>query len=74
MWAGCLLQNQHVQSLLRHKLLEPIVLLLEFLNLFGHLRVHLPVLGSPAVVRLLTDPKLSAPLRHLLPFPSSTSA
>ena len=39
-WAGCLLEDQQVQGLVRHKLLQPRVLLLELLKLLGHLRIH----------------------------------
>ena len=60
------LQDSVVQGLICHQLLQPGVLLLEGLQLFGHLRSHPAVLLTPAVVRLLSDPQPFADLRNLL--------
>ncbi len=38
-WAGCLLEDQHVQGPVRHQLLQPRVLLLELRKLLGKRRV-----------------------------------
>jgi len=46
-WAGGLLEDQHVQGLVRNKLLQPRVLLLELLKLLGHLRIHPAELRPP---------------------------
>jgi hypothetical protein len=39
-WAGGLLEDQHVQSPVGHQLLQPRVLLLNLLKLLRHLRIH----------------------------------
>jgi len=74
MWAGGLLEDQHVQGLVRHQLLQPGVLLQAFLKLLGHPWIHPAELGSPAVVRLLADTPPAADIGTVEPFPRSTSA
>jgi hypothetical protein len=61
--------DPHIQSLMRHQLLQPRVLLLEFLKLLGHLRIHPAVLRSPAVLRLLADTQPSADIGHACTLP-----
>ena len=68
-WAGRLLEDQHVQRLIRNQLLQPRVLLLELLKLLGHLRIHAAVFRPPAVVCLLADPQPSAHVRHVHALP-----
>src|SRR5204862_5726563 len=68
-WAGCLPQDLIIQRLVRHQALEPRILLLQLLQLTGHLGIHAPVLRSPAIIRLLPDPQLLAHLGNLLPLP-----
>ena len=59
------LQDLHVQSLLRHHLLQPSVLLLKRLQLHDHVGLHAPILLSPAIVRLLGDLNQLADLGNL---------
>ena len=68
-WAGGLLEDQHVQSLIRYQPLQPRVLLLELLKLLRHLRIHATELRSPAVVRLLADPQPSADIWNIHALP-----
>ena len=68
-WAGGLLEDQHVQSLIRYQPLQPRVLLLELLKLLRHRRIHATELRSPAVVRLLADPQPSADIWNIHALP-----
>jgi len=50
-----LLSDRVVHAQIRDQLLQPGVLLFEFLQALGLTRGHVAVLGSPATVRLLPD-------------------
>ena len=80
-WAGGLLEDQHVQGLVRHQLLQPRVLLLELLKLLGHLRLHpaattasrrCPVRQRSYVCWLIPSRRQTS--GTVEPFPRSTSA
>ena len=73
-WAGGLLEDQHVQGLVRHQLLQPRVLLLELLKLLGHLRVHAPELRPPREYVCWLTPSRRQTSGTVEPFPRSTSA
>ena len=66
-----LLQDQRIERKIRHRLPEPLVLLLEILQSPSLADLQPTVLTSPAVVTLLRDPQRLADLADLLPLRQS---
>ena len=63
-----LLQNLHVQSLIRNQSLQPCILFLKRLELLHHVRLHPTVLLAPTIVRLLRDLEQLASLGNRFAF------
>ena len=61
-----LLQDQRIERKIRHRLPEPLVLLLEILQSPSLADLQPTVLASPAIVTLLRNPQRSADLPDLL--------
>ncbi len=62
-----LLKYHLVQAQFRYHLLQPGILLLQFLQATGIVRFHSPILLLPLVIGLLTHPILAAKIRYRCP-------
>ena len=69
-WAGGLLEDQHVQGLVRHKSHQPRVLRLELEKLLGHLRPS-PPCGHPEIAKTAVRPAGLEPATLGLEIPCS---
>jgi hypothetical protein len=62
------LGDLHIKSLLGHHLLQPSILFLKGFQFLPHLRLHISIFLTRAVIRLFGNPKHLASIRNRLPF------